>query len=93
MAAIIGGGRRCTPATWFVVVSSIVAVAQMLELYDALTNTVKETSTLIKYMFARAFYYNDVDYAGAIGCVMIVALTVLALLGLRTSERGERQGA
>jgi len=102
-AAIDGAGALRTlwhitlpalrPATWFVVVSSIVAVAQMLGLYDALANTVKETSTLIKYMFARAFYYNDVDYAGAIGCVMIVALTVLALLGLRTGEREAQHGA
>ncbi len=47
-----------------------------------------ESSTLVKYMFARAFYYNDVDYAGAIGCVLIVALTAVALVGLWTTERG-----
>jgi len=43
---------------------------------------------LVKYMFARAFYYNDVDYAGAIGCVLIVGLTAVALVGLWTTERG-----
>lgn len=75
------------PATWFVVVSSLVAVSQMLGLYDALGQDTVESSTLVKYMFARAFYYNDIDYAGAIGCVMIVALTCIALVQLWVSER------
>ena len=76
------------PATWFVGISSLVAVAQMLGLYDALAQDTVESSTLVKYMFARAFYYNDVDYAGAIAVVMIVSLTTLALLGLWLGDRG-----
>ncbi|HWE63342.1 MAG TPA: sugar ABC transporter permease [Chloroflexota bacterium] len=75
------------PATWFVAISSMVAVSQMLGLYDALGQDSVESSTLVKYMFARAFYYNDIDYAGAIGCIMIVALTLIALLQLWISER------
>jgi ABC-type sugar transport system permease subunit len=75
------------PAIWFVVISSLVAVSQMLGLYDALGQDTVEASTLVKYMFARAFYYNDIDYAGAIGCVLIVALTCIALLQLWVSER------
>jgi multiple sugar transport system permease protein len=75
------------PATWFVAVSSLVAVSQMLGLYDALGQDTVESSTLVKYMFARAFYFNDIDYAGAIGCVLIVALTCVALLHLWLSER------
>ena len=75
------------PATWFALVSSTVAVTQMLGLYDALGQDTVESSTLVKYMFARAFYYNDIDYAGAIGCVLIVALTLIALSQLWFSER------
>lgn len=78
------------PALWFVVISSLVAVSQMLGLYDALGQDTIESSTLVKYMFARAFYYNDIDYAGAIGCVMVVALTLVALLQLWISEREGR---
>lgn len=75
------------PVTWFVVLSAIASTMQMLGLYDALAQDSVESSTLVKYMFARAFYYNDVDYAGAIGCVMIVVVTVIALVGLWRSER------
>jgi len=76
------------PVIWFVAVSALVATSQMLGLYDALAQDAVESSTLVKYMFARAFYYNDVDYAGAIGCVLIVGLTAVALVGLWTTERG-----
>ncbi len=75
------------PVTWFVVLSAIVSTTQMLGLYDALAQDTVESSTLVKYMFARAFYYNDVDYAGAIGCVLILAVTAIALAGLWRSER------
>ena len=79
------------PATWFVMISSTVAVSQMLGLYDALGQDTVESSTLVKYMFARAFYYNDIDYAGAIGCVLIVLLTTAALLQLWVLDRGAEQ--
>ena len=97
-AALDGAGAWATfrhvtlPAlrsvSWFVVISSLVSVSQMLGLYDALGQDTVESSTLVKYMFARAFIYNDIDYAGAIGCVLIVALTLIAVLQLWISERG-----
>ena len=79
------------PVTWFVAISSLVSVSQMLGLYDALGQDTIESSTLVKYTFARAFYSNDIDYAGALSCVMVVSLTVLALVQLWLSERGERE--
>ena len=97
-AALDGAGAWATfrhvtlPAlrsvSWFVAISSLVSVSQMLGLYDALGQDTVESSTLVKYMFARAFIYNDIDYAGAIGCVLIVALTLVAVLQLWISERG-----
>lgn len=77
------------PVSWFVVIGSAVAVTQMLGLYDALGQDSVGSSTLVKYMFVRAFYFNDIDYAGAIGCLLIIALTLFAVVQFLVSERSD----
>ena len=79
------------PVSWFVLLGSAVAVTQMLGLYDALGQDNIGSSTLVKYMFVRAFYFNDIDYAGAIGCLLIIALTCFAVAQFVVSERGEHR--
>ncbi|MGH2390826.1 MAG: carbohydrate ABC transporter permease [Chloroflexota bacterium] len=74
------------PVTLFVIISSAASISQMLGLYDSLAQDSLGSVTLVKYMFERAFSYNDLDYAGAIGCLMIAGLSLLAVPRLLLAE-------
>ncbi len=79
------------PVTFFVLISSAAAISQMLGLYDSLGQDSIASTTLVKYMFVRAFSYNDLDYAGAIGCLMVAGLSLLAVPRLLIAEWREEQ--
>ncbi len=79
------------PVTFFVLISSAAAISQMLGLYDSLGQDSLASTILVKYMFVRAFSYNDLDYAGAIGCLMVTGLSLLAVPRLLLAEW--REGA
>lgn len=79
------------PVTFFVVISSAAAISQMLGLYDSLGQDSVGSTTLVKYMFERAFSYNDLDYAGAIGCLMVAGLSLLAVPRLLLTEWREER--
>jgi alpha-1,4-digalacturonate transport system permease protein len=79
------------PVTFFVLISSAAAISQMLGLYDSLGQDSISSTILVKYMFVRAFSYNDLDYAGAIGCLMVAGLSLLAVPRLLLAEWREEQ--
>lgn len=76
------------PVTLFAVVSSLVAACQALATFDVLAGADLRSMITIKYAYVRAFYYNDVDYAGAISIVMLALLMGITLLTLRLGDRG-----
>jgi ABC-type sugar transport system permease subunit len=75
------------PVAIFAAIASIVAATQALATFDVLAGDDLTTLMTIKYIYIRAFYYNDVDYADAITVVLLVVLVALAALQLGVTRR------